>query len=81
MKGVKNPNFLMVIVPQQDANGPLPTVVKKLDDGYYLGVEIHWGDKIDRIVFPSADAIGISRSMEFMRLQDGNAVLQWDGKQ
>ncbi|MBR5026942.1 MAG: hypothetical protein IKX48_17890, partial [Victivallales bacterium] len=60
-------------------NGPLPTAVTKLA-GDKPGVEIHWGDKIDRIVFPPADAIGISRSMEFTRLQDGNAILQWNGK-
>ncbi|MBO7620408.1 MAG: hypothetical protein J6T06_07865, partial [Victivallales bacterium] len=76
VKGVKNPNFLMVIVPQQDANGPLPTAVVNLT-GTQPGVEIRWGDKTDRIVFPSADADGISRSMIFTRLQDGNVVLLW----
>ena len=80
VKGVKNPNFIMVIVPQQDANGPLPTAVTKLADGQ-LGAEIHWGGgNSDRIVFPPADADGISRSMEFTRLQDGNAVLRWSAK-
>jgi hypothetical protein len=78
VKGVKNPNFLMVIVPQRDANGPLPTAVVKLA-GNQPGVEIHWGGKTDRIVFPSVDADGISRSMEFIRLQDGNDVLRWSG--
>ena len=79
VKGLKNPNFLMVIVPQQDANGPLPTAVTKLSDGQ-PGVEIRWGGKTDRIVFPSADADSISRSMEFIRIQDGNAVLRWKEK-
>ena len=79
VKGVKNPNFLMVIVPQQDANGPLPTAVEKLTGGQ-LGVEIRWGDKTDRIVFPSVDADGISRSMEFTRSNNGSPVLQWSCK-
>ena len=79
VKGLKNPNFIMVIVPQQDANGPLPTAVKKLASDQ-PGVEISWGGKSDRIVFPTDDADGISRSMEFTRLQDGNAVLRWSGK-
>ncbi len=80
VKGLKNPNFIMVIVPQQDANGPLPTAVKKLDDGYCLGVEIHWGEKIDRIVFPPAESRdkNISRGCGFIRIADGKNIIKWN---
>nr|MCR4575421.1 hypothetical protein [Lentisphaeria bacterium] len=80
VKGVKNPHFLMVIVPQRDANGTLPSAVVKLA-GDQPGVEIHWGGQMDRIVFPKANGMDdVSRGVEIMRSKDGNAVLQWSCK-
>jgi hypothetical protein len=43
-------------------------------------VEIHWGDKIDRIVFPPAESRdkNISRGCGFIRNTEGKNIIKWN---
>lgn len=62
--GVKNPGFLMVIVPRADANAPLPLSVERLD-GDVPGVVVTWATGRQIVRFPLTGQASPYRKLEF----------------